>query len=146
MELGVKFKGEYIPEYMPEYAIEGDAGFDLRADVKEIKIIKPGKIVVIPTGLSFEIPAGYEMQIRSRSGLAAKNGVIVLNAPGTIDPNYTGIVGAILINLGDNDFNVTPGMKICQAVISKFEKVDFVLKDVLHTTNRNESGFGSTGI
>lgn len=136
----------------PEYATEEAAGFDLRAnfiDPSTLLMIKSGSYEVIPTGLYFDIPKGFEIQIRPRSGLAAKFGITVLNSPGTIDSDYTGEIGVILINHGKEFFEVKQGDRIAQAVIApvtskaaiKFEKVDNLNKE----TDRGDGGFGSTG-
>jgi dUTP pyrophosphatase len=133
----------------PEYATEGSSGFDLRADLTETMIIPVGKRAIVPTGLYFEIPEGLEIQVRPRSGLAAKNGVTVLNTPGTVDADYRGEVKVILINLGDEPFMINNGDRIAQAVVAsvlgkksiKLTKVDEISKD----TQRGEGGFGSTG-
>lgn len=133
----------------PSYFYEGDSGFDFRADLKEEKIIvKSGGRKIIPTGLYFEVPRGYELQVRPRSGLAAKHGITVLNTPGTVDSNYRGEIKIILINLGDDDFTVDNGDRIAQGVISSvLDNVWGELKSVksLGETNRQDSGFGSTG-
>jgi dUTP pyrophosphatase len=131
----------------PEYATEGSSGFDLRAS--ESKTIEPGCYEMVSTGLFFEIPVNFEIQIRPRSGLAAKNGVTVLNTPGTIDSDYRGEIKVILINHGKQTFNIEPGDRIAQAVIAqtsttyvKLNKVNQISDD----TQRSSGGFGSTGI
>ena len=133
----------------PSYFYEGDSGFDFRADLKEDKIlVKKGARKIIPTGLYFEVPRGYELQVRPRSGLAAKYGITVLNTPGTVDSNYRGEIKIILINLGEEDFIVENGDRIAQGVISSvLDNVWGELKSVesLNETNRQDSGFGSTG-
>lgn len=133
----------------PQYATVGSSGFDLRADLTETVSIKAGSRAIIPTGLFFEIPENFEIQVRPRSGLAAKNGVTVLNTPGTIDADYRGEIKVILINLGDEDFVINHGDRIAQAVVAsvtakniiKLTKVDEISID----TERGQGGFGSTG-
>ena len=135
----------------PDYFHEGDSGFDFRANLneKEPITIPPQGIKLIPTGLYFEVPRGYELQVRPRSGLALKNGITVLNTPGTVDSNYRGEVSIILIDLGEKPFNVVNGDRIAQGVISPvLDKVWGELNKVstLNTSNREKGGFGSTGI
>jgi len=133
----------------PEYATAGSSGFDLRASLAESIVIPAGQRAIVPTGLFFEIPANFEIQIRPRSGLAAKNGVTVLNTPGTIDSDYRGEIKIILINLGSEDFQVNNGDRIAQAVVAsvlgkniiKLTQVDSISTD----TTRGSGGFGSTG-
>lgn len=147
---------------LPEYAHEGDAGFDFRANVEEIKndeylfdatksnattiIINPGGRALIPTGLYMEIPKGYELQIRPRSGLALKYGITVLNTPGTIDAIYRGNIGVILKNDGTKPFMVEQGDRIAQGVLNKVEKANFIKADSLNETDRSDSGYGKSGI
>jgi len=128
---------------LPAYKNQGDAGFDLHA--AESAVLKPGERQVISTGLKMAIPLGYEAQVRPRSGLAAKHGISLVNAPGTIDTGYRGIVGVILINHGNEDFEVEKNMRIAQMVINKVESVEFEETEILDDTNRGEGGFGSTG-
>lgn len=134
----------------PSYATDGSSGFDLRADVELPIVIKPSKTAVIPTGLFFNIPSNFEIQIRSRSGLAAKNQVIVLNAPGTIDADYRGEIKIILINHGETDFIVNKGDRVAQAIIAFVHAKNIVnlikVDDVSVDTNRGDGGFGSTGL
>lgn len=131
---------------LPKYETEGSAGFDLKARTDFDILIKPHEIKLIKTGLAFELPIGYEGQIRSRSGLALKNGIFILNSPGTIDSDYRGEIGIILANFGNEDFVVNDGMRIAQMVISKCEKVSLIEVEELSMTNRGEGGFGSTGV
>lgn len=131
---------------VPQYQTAGAAGMDLHACLDEPISIAPGRIVAVPTGLSMEIPTGYEGQIRPRSGLATKHGVTVPNAPGTIDCDYRGEVIVALINLGQDAFTVTPGMRIAQMVISAFTRVRIEGADALSATARGSGGFGSTGL
>ena len=132
----------------PKYETAGSAGLDLKADILEDITLKPGDRVLIPTGLHIELPEGYEAQIRPRSGLALKSGLTVLNAPGTIDADYRGNIGVIIINLNRIDVTITPGERIAQMVISKFEKANFIKVDSieeLNATDRGDGGFGHTG-
>lgn len=131
---------------LPAYASDHAAGFDLQAAIEEPIIIKPGKTALVSTGLSFELPVGFEMQVRPRSGLALKHSITVLNTPGTIDADYRGEVGVILINHGDSDFTVTPGMRIAQAVVARFVHVQIEQAEELTATLRGSNGFGSTGL
>ena len=130
---------------LPSYKTSGSAGADICALLDEPKIIKVGERFAVPTGLSFEIPEGYEIQIRPRSGLALNNGVTCLNAPGTIDSDYRGEVKIILINLGSEDFVVNNGDRIAQAVIAPVTQGVFSIASELSSTSRGEGGFGSTG-
>lgn len=131
---------------VPKYATEGSAGFDLVAAIDSDIELLPGKRVLVPTGLSIALPMGYEAQVRPRSGLALKNGITVLNTPGTIDCDYRGEIGIILINLGEENFTLTRGMKIAQVVIAKYEKSEFIVTEELPSTTRGSGGFGSTGV
>lgn len=134
----------------PEYATAGSSGFDLRADLKENVLIRPNERAIIPTGLFFEIPDNFEIQIRPRSGLAAKEGVTVLNAPGTIDADYRGEIKVILINHGGINFTVKHGDRIAQAVIASVIAKNVVnlikLDSISDKTERGSDGFGSTGL
>lgn len=130
---------------LPAYATEHSAGMDLIAANAEDITLKFGERKLIPTGLVFELPAGFEAQVRPRSGLALKNGVTVLNTPGTIDSDYRGEVGVILVNLGQEDFVVTRGMRIAQVIIARHEKVDVEAVETVNDTARGSGGFGSTG-
>lgn len=131
---------------LPEYAHIGDAGMDLKANISEPIVIKPGERQLIPTGLHTLLPDGCELQIRPRSGLALKYGITCANAIGTVDKNFTGEIGVILINLGQNNFIVNPGDRIAQAVLNKVEKIEWDEVSTLDNTDRGEGGFGSTGI
>jgi dUTP pyrophosphatase len=133
------------PEFLPTYASALAAGADIKAYLKEPVFIEPRASALIPTGLRFAIPAGYEIQVRPRSGLALKNQVTVLNSPGTIDADYRGEVGVILINHGKDTFIVTPGMRIAQIVLTRVEVAIFSLEESLASTSRGEGGFGHTG-
>lgn len=135
-------------EALPAYATMDAAGADVRANIKEPIILAPGSSVLIPTGLRFAIPSGYEIQVRPRSGLALKNQITVLNTPGTIDADYRGEVGVILINHGKENFIITPGMRIAQFVVAEVIQATFlsVEEHQLELTARGTGGFGHTGI
>jgi len=130
---------------LPHYETLASAGMDLRADLESPITLKPLERAIVPTGLYMELPVGYEAQVRPRSGLAAKKGITVLNAPGTIDADYRGNVGVILINLSNEDFTVENGERIAQMVIAKHERAEWVEVEALSETDRGEGGFGSTG-
>lgn len=130
---------------LPHYETLASAGMDLRADLESPIILKPLERAIVPTGLFMELPVGYEAQVRPRSGLAAKRGITVLNAPGTIDADYRGNVGVILVNLSNEDFTVENGERIAQMVIAKHERAEWEEVDILSDTDRGEGGFGSTG-
>ncbi len=129
---------------LPQYMSAGASGFDLRAWIEKPVTINPGRWALIPTGIHLEIPEGFEVQVRPRSGLATK-GITVLNTPGTIDSDYRGEVKVILINLSHEPYTVKPGERIAQAVLAKVYKADFELAEELTRTERGEGGFGSTG-
>ena len=131
---------------LPNYETLASAGMDLRANIFEPIILKPLERAIIKTGLFIELPVGIEAQVRPRSGLAAKNGVTVLNAPGTIDADYRGEIGVILVNLSNEDFTIQNGERIAQLVIAKHERADWDVVSELSTTERGEGGFGSTGV
>ncbi len=130
---------------LPLYSTVFSAGMDLRADLDKPRILKPGARDLVPTGLFIELPRGYEAQIRPRSGLAIKKGVTVLNTPGTIDSDYRGEIGIILINLSDEEFIINNGEKICQMIISRHETIEWEETDLLNDTARGKGGFGHTG-
>lgn len=130
---------------LPEYATDLAAGLDVRADNPEPVLIKPLGRALIPTGLFLEIPAGFEVQVRPRSGLAAKKGITVLNAPGTIDADYRGEVCVILVNLSDTDFLVERGERVAQLVLARHERLEWEPAQELAGSGRGEGGFGSTG-
>ena len=130
---------------LPKYKTSGSAGADICAFIKEPIVLKKGERFAVPTGLSFEIPVGYEVQIRPRSGLALNYGVTCLNTPGTIDSDYRGEIKVILINLGDEDFTINNGERIAQMVVAPVVQCDFEIVDELSSTLRGEGGFGSTG-
>jgi len=131
---------------LPEYKTAGAAGFDLSADIPQPLTIAARERALILTGLAFDLPPGYELQIRSRSGLAFNAGLIVLNAPGTIDADFRGNVGVILYNAGDIALSVKPGDRIAQAVLAKFERLPFLEVGELSKTDRGAGAFGSTGV
>lgn len=131
---------------LPKYQTSQSAGMDLRANIDAPVLIKPLDRKLIPTGLHIALPEGYEAQIRPRSGLAIKNGITIINTPGTIDPDYTGDVGVILVNISNEDFVVQPGDRIAQMVINKFEQAKFEVVEELDETERGEGGYGHTGI
>ena len=134
--------GAIIPQYQTLEA----AGADVCAFISEPRILKSGEFAMIPTGLRFEIPVGYEIQVRPRSGLAAKFGVTVLNSPGTIDSDYRGEVKIILINHGKEDFTINNGDRIAQFILAPVVQANFIQQDVLNETERGSGGFGSTGV
>ena len=146
LEVKILDNGFGLP--LPKYETEGAAGLDLFAATKEDTkiIINPKKAEMIPTGIAISVPSGYEAQIRPRSGLAAKNGITVLNSPGTIDSDYRGEILVMLINHSNKDFKILRGMRIAQMVISKIEQFNLISVDELDTTDRGKDGFGSTGI
>lgn len=130
---------------LPNYETPLAAGMDVRANMEESITLKPLGRAMVPTGLFVEIPAGYEMQVRPRSGLAAKHGISVLNAPGTIDADYRGEIKVILVNLSDADFEIKPGERIAQIVVAAHARVEWEATDALSDTARGAGGFGSTG-
>jgi dUTP pyrophosphatase len=144
----VKFKKLDESAIVPHYETKGAAGMDLCVLLENNKeeILKSGEIKLFKTGLAISLPEGYEAQIRSRSGLSLKNGVVVLNAPGTIDSDYRGEIGLIMANCSKFDFNIKNGMRLAQLVVAKYEKVEVEIVSSLDSTDRNEGGFGSTGI
>mgnify|MGYP000279858939 CR=1 FL=1 len=131
---------------LPQYATPQSAGLDLRANLTESVTLKPLERRLIPTGLHIALPEGYEAQVRPRSGLAYKKGVTVLNAPGTIDADYRGDIGVILINMSNEYFVVENGERIAQLVIARYDQAEWISVQELSETNRGEGGFGSTGV
>lgn len=131
---------------LPKYETIASAGVDLRANIDAPIVLKPLERCLVKTGLFMAIPVGYEGQVRPRSGLALKSGITVLNSPGTIDADYRGEVGVILINLSNEPFTIQDGERIAQLVVNKCEQAEFYLVDELTTTERGEGGFGSTGV
>ena len=140
----VSIKNE-SPYDLPTYATSGSAGVDLKAFIEESLILNPLERKIIRTGLKIMLPEGFEAQVRPRSGLAAKHGISVLNAPGTIDADYRGEVGVILINLSNEAFTVCPGDRIAQLILTKYEQIKWVIIDDLPISQRGTRGFGSTG-
>jgi dUTP pyrophosphatase len=130
---------------LPNYSTEGSSGMDIRAAVEESQVIKKGEVSLIPTNIMVEIPEGFEIQVRPRSGLAAKYGIGVLNSPGTIDSDYRGEVKIILFNFGREDFTINRGERIAQMILSKFYKADIEETDNLNESLRGSGGFGHTG-
>lgn len=132
---------------LPHYATPGAAGLDLSAAISENEKItlNPGKRALIPTGLQIDLPEGFEAQIRPRSGLALKHGITLVNTPGTIDADYRGEIGVILVNLGEEPFEITRGLRIAQMVVAPVTRVDWVEVDVISASERGAGGFGSTG-
>ena len=131
---------------LPQYATPQSAGMDLRANLDAPVTLKPLERKLIPTGLHIALPVGYEAQVRPRSGLALKKGITVLNTPGTIDTDYRGEIGVILINLSQDDFVIEDGERIAQMVIARHEHGEFIAVEVLSETERGEGGFGHTGV
>lgn len=130
---------------LPQYATAASAGVDLKAAIKEAITLAPLERSIIPTGLKIALPEGYEAQVRPRSGLAAKHGITVLNSPGTIDADYRGEIGVILVNLSQTSFTVQPEERIAQLVVAKYEQIQWEETEELSQTNRGAGGFGSTG-
>ncbi|WP_179334028.1 dUTP diphosphatase [Winogradskyella costae] len=131
---------------LPHYETIASAGMDLRANLSESRILKPLERSIVGTGLYIELPVGTEAQVRPRSGLAAKKGITVLNAPGTIDADYRGEIGVILVNLSNENFEINNGERIAQLVIAKHERAEWIDSIELSDTDRGEGGFGSTGV
>lgn len=131
---------------LPAYETKGSAGMDLRANLDEPVVLKPGQRRLIKTGISIELPVGYEAQIRGRSGLAVKHGIGLVNGIGTIDSDYRGEIGVILINWGEEDFVINNNDRIAQMVIAKYERIKWEEADDLTETERGSGGFGHTGI
>lgn len=131
---------------LPNYETLASAGMDLRANIATPITLKPLDRAIVPTGLFIELPIGYEAQVRPRSGLAAKRGVTVLNSPGTVDADYRGEIGVILVNLSQEDFVIENGERIAQLIIAKHERAEWIAVEALTETSRGEGGFGSTGV
>lgn len=131
---------------LPAYETSGSAGMDIRANLNQMVVIEPLGRVLIKTGLFLELPNGFEAQIRTRSGMALKKGLSVLNSPGTIDADYRGEIGVILINLSDSDFEINTGDRIAQMIIAKHETIEWGAVDKLDDSVRGDKGFGSTGV
>ena len=130
---------------LPEYQTPLSAGLDIRANLDESVTLRPLERAMIPTGLFVELPEGYEMQIRPRSGLAAKHGITVLNSPGTIDADYRGEIKVILVNLSNEPFTIEAGERIAQMIVARYEQIEWQAVEELSTTERGAGGFGSTG-
>ncbi len=130
---------------LPQYATELSAGMDVRAAIAEPMVLLPLQRALVPTGLRVELPAGYEMQLRPRSGLALRHGITLLNSPGTIDADYRGEIGVIMVNLSAEPFTINPGERICQAVVAPYTRVAWQPASELSDTDRGEGGFGHTG-
>jgi len=143
LKISVVNKGH---QQLPQYATLQSAGMDLRANLEAPVTLRPMERRLIPTGLHIALPAGYEAQVRPRSGLALKKGITVLNSPGTIDADYRGEVGVLLINLSQEDFVVEDGERIAQMVIARHEQAEFEAVEVLDETERGEGGYGHTGV
>ena len=131
---------------IPNYETEGAAGMDLRANIEEAITLKPLERAIVKTGLFIALPVGFEAQVRPRSGLAAKKGITVLNAPGTVDADYRGEIGVVLVNLSNEEFVINDGERIAQLIIAKHERVNWKEVETLSETERGEGGFGSTGL
>ena len=144
--LDIKIKKIHENALLPTYGSLESAGADLHACLEEDIVLKPGKRVVIPHGFKLELPLGFEAQIRSRSGLAFNNGIIVLNSPGTVDSDFRGELKTLLIHLGDEDFVIKNGMRISQMVITRHETANWIETQTLCVTKRGSDGYGSTGI
>ncbi|HKL66916.1 MAG TPA: dUTP diphosphatase [Bacteroidales bacterium] len=130
---------------LPEYSTEASAGMDIRANLENDVILKPLERMIVPTGLYIELPVGYEAQIRPRSGMAIKYGISILNSPGTIDADYRGELGIIIVNLSNEEYKLQDGDRICQMVIAKHERVKWNEVTILEETKRGKGGFGHTG-
>lgn len=143
MEIKVVNKGH---QPLPQYATPQSAGMDLRANLDEPVTLKPLERQLIPTGLHIALPVGFEAQVRPRSGLALKKGITVLNSPGTIDADYRGEIGVLLINLSQEDFVINDGERIAQMIFARHEQGEFVEVKVLDETERGEGGYGHTGV
>jgi dUTP pyrophosphatase len=140
-----RLNNEFNDIPLPGYATEGSSGLDVRAAVDKEIVLAPGKVALVPTNLSVEIPTGYEIQVRPRSGLAAKHSIGILNSPGTIDSDYRGEVKIIMMNFGEEYFPIKRGERIAQLVISKVYRAEFIEKKELNDSERGEGGFGHTG-
>lgn len=131
---------------LPQYSTANSAGMDLRANIDSPIVLAPLQRVLVPTGLSMSLPEGCEAQVRPRSGLALKHGITVLNTPGTIDADYRGEIGVILVNLGDKEFIINDGERIAQLVVAKYEQIEFLPVEALDETERGAGGFGHSGV
>lgn len=131
---------------LPSYSTTASAGMDLRANINEPIVLKPLERIIVKTGIFIELPVGFEAQVRPRSGLAFKKGITVLNSPGTVDADYRGEVGVILVNLSSEDFIIEDGERIAQMVIAKHEQAEWIHVEILDESERGDGGFGSTGV
>lgn len=131
---------------LPQYSTACSAGMDLRANIDNPIVLRPFQRALVPTGLFISLPEGYEAQVRPRSGLAFKHGITVLNTPGTIDADYRGEIGVILVNLGQEDFVVNDGERIAQMVVARYEQVELLAVETLDETERGAGGFGHSGV
>lgn len=143
MEINIINKSKHA---LPHYETLASAGMDLKANIEAPIVLKPLERTIVKTGLFIALPIGYEAQVRPRSGLAAKNGITVLNSPGTVDADYRGEIGVILVNLSNTDFTINDGERIAQLVIAKHERAEWISVSELDETARGEGGFGSTGV
>ena len=147
---GPEIRIQKLPHFdglsLPSYATAGASGMDVEAAVEATMVLAPGRRAAIPTGLAMAIPVGFEIQVRPRSSLSLKHGVTVANAPGTIDSDYRGEVKIMLINLGEDDFTITRGMRIAQLVVAPISLAGLAVTDTLEPTDRGSGGFGSTGV
>ncbi len=130
---------------LPQYETPQAAGLDVRANIEEPVVLRPLQRILVPTGLFVELPEGYEMQVRPRSGLATRHGISLVNTPGTIDPDYRGEIKVILVNLSNEDFELKPGERIAQLVVARFTRIAWESVEELSETDRGTGGFGSTG-
>ncbi|TBA92821.1 dUTP diphosphatase [Rhizobium ruizarguesonis] len=146
MEVRYQSNTKFIDSYVPAFATEHASGIDLRADIESALNLAAGGSCTLSTGLSFEIPFGFEGQVRSRSGLASKTGIFMLNSPGTIDADYRGVVSVVVANFSEQDFVIKPGDRIAQFVICPVPKIVYRESSILVPTKRGEGGFGSTGV
>ncbi|MFH1729132.1 MAG: dUTP diphosphatase [Pseudomonadota bacterium] len=137
---------EKVEDFLPSYQTQGSVGMDLKAWIDSDIVLEPGTRFLVPTGLAIEVSEGYEAQIRPRSGLAIKNGIFIVNSPGTIDSDYRGEVQIIIANYGEENFTIKRKDRIAQMVINKIEKVNISLSENLSTTDRSSGGFGHTGV
>lgn len=142
----MKFKIVSQTGHFPSYETSGASGMDIRAFLEKPMLLLPGEIKLVPTGLTIELPIGYEAQIRGRSGLALKHGISLANGVGTIDSDYRGELGVILINLGNQPFEINDGDRVAQMIIGKYERIEWTEECVLAETKRGSGGFGHTGI
>lgn len=146
IKIQIKRKDDCKDLPVPKYSTGGASGVDLYADVKEDTVLESGQIKLISTGIYISLPSGYEAQIRPRSGLALKHGISMVNSPGTIDADYRGLIGLIMINHGQDPFIIKRGDRVAQMVVTQVSQVEFVETNQLEDTNRAEGGFGHTGV